>query len=75
MVTLKEKLAVLEEMMELDSGALAPETALEDIDEWDSLAALSFVVLMQEEFDKAVTGQQIRAFETVQDMLELMTAG
>ena len=71
-MTLKEKLAALEEMMELDDGTLAPETSLADVNEWDSLAALSFVVLVKDEFGKIVSGKQIRAFETVQDMLDLM---
>lgn len=68
----KQKLAMLEEMMELDDGTLAPETSLEDVEEWDSLAALNFVVLMKDEFNKTISGQQIRAFETVKDMLDIM---
>jgi acyl carrier protein len=69
---LRKKLAMLEEMMDLSEGSLAPEIELADIDEWDSLAALSFVVLLKDEFDKKISGQEIRAFETVQDMLTLM---
>jgi len=71
-MTLQEKLAALEDMMELDDGALKPDTSLGDIDEWDSMSALSFVVLMKDEFDKNITGKEIRAFQTVQDMLDLM---
>ncbi len=71
-MNLQEKLAALEEIMELDEGALQPETRLEDVEEWDSLAALSYVVLMGDEFGKKVSGQQIRAFQTVQDILDTM---
>ena len=71
-MTMQGKLVMLEEMMELDDGTLTPEMSLEDVEEWDSMAALSFVVLMKDEFDKDVTGQQIRAFQTVQDMLDIM---
>lgn len=69
---IKEKLAALEDIMELDEGTLAPETRLEEIEEWDSLSALSFVVLLGDEFDRKISGQEIRAFETVQDMLDVM---
>jgi acyl carrier protein len=72
MNTLQEKLNALEEMMELEEGALSPETLLDDVEEWDSLAALSLVVLLKEEFDKKVTGQEIRAFQTIQDILDVM---
>jgi acyl carrier protein len=72
MNTLQEKLNALEDMMELDEGILSPETSLDDIEEWDSLAALSLVVLLKEEFDKKITGQEIRAFQTIRDILNVM---
>ena len=68
----QEKLAALEEIMELDEGSLAPETRLEDIEEWDSLSALSFVVLLGDEFNRKISGKEIRAFETIQDMMNVM---
>jgi acyl carrier protein len=69
---LKEKLALLEEMMELDEGKLTPESSLEDLEEWDSMAALSFIVLLDEEFNKKITAKEIRALETVGDLLNVM---
>lgn len=68
----QEKLAALEEIMELDEDSLKPETRLEDLEEWDSLSALSFVVLLGDEFDRKITGKEIRAFETIQDMMNVM---
>lgn len=68
----KEKLALLEDIMELDEGSLTPETRLEDLEEWDSLSALSFVVMLGDEFGRKISGQDVRAFETVQDMLAVM---
>lgn len=67
-----EKLAALEEIMELDPDTLKPEMKLEDIEEWDSLAALSYVVLMGDEFNKKISGKEIRAFQTVQDIMDTM---
>ena len=69
---IQEKLAKLEDIMELDEGTLRPETLLEEIEEWDSLAALSYVVMMTDDFGKNVTGAEIRAFKTVQDILNTM---
>ena len=51
---IQEKLAKLEDIMELDVGTLRPETLLEEIEEWDSLAALSYVVMMADDFGKTV---------------------
>ena len=71
---LKQKLAALEEIMDVEEGTLKPEVDLESIEEWDSLSALSFVVFMGDEFGKKVSGAQIRAFKTVQDILDVMEA-
>ncbi|WP_169087689.1 acyl carrier protein [Paenibacillus sp. PL91] len=69
---LKEKIALLEEMLEMDEGSLTPEDKLEDIDEWDSLAFISLVALIDEKFNRNVTGQVIRGFKTVQNILDEM---
>lgn len=71
-MTDKEKLASLEEIMELDADTLTPDTRLEDLEEWDSLSALSFVVLLNDEFSKQITGSDILALVTVSDMMNLM---
>lgn len=73
-MNIQEKLAALEDIMELDEGTLNPDMKLGDIEEWDSLSALSFVVLLGDEFNRKVSGQQIRAFQTVQDLLDVMEA-
>lgn len=71
-MTQEEKIALLEDMLELDNGSLNPETALAEIDEYDSMAKLSLIVLMDDEFSKKLTGEQIREFKTVQDILDFM---
>lgn len=71
-MTTEEKIALLEDMLELDNGSLKPEMVLADIDEYDSMAKLSLIVLMDEECGKKLTGEQIREFKTVQDILDFM---
>ncbi len=71
-MTDREKLALLEDMLELDEGALTEDMALDDIDEYDSMAKLSLIVLMEDEFDVKLTGDVIRGFETVGDIIALM---
>ena len=71
-MTQEEKIALLEDMLELESGALALETELSSIDEYDSMAKLSLIVLMDDEFSKKLTGEQILEFKTVQNILDFM---
>lgn len=68
----KEKLAKLEEMLELEEGELRPEMELEDVDNYDSMAKLSLIVLMDDDFGKKLTGDDIKGFKTVQDILDFM---
>ena len=63
---------MIEEMLELDGGVLEPATELCSIDEYDSMAKLSLIVLMDDEFGKKLTGEKIRQFKTVQDILDFM---
>ena len=67
-----KKIALLEEMMELDEGTLTPETTLADIEEYDSMAKLSLIVLMNDEFGKKLNSAQIKTFQTVKDILDFM---
>lgn len=71
-MTEREKLALLEDMLELDEGDLTMDKALEDIDEYDSMAKLSLIVLMEDEFGVKLTGDAIKGFETVGDIVALM---
>ena len=71
-MTEREKLALLEDMMELDEGDLTVDKALDDIDEYDSMAKLSLIVLMEDEFGVKLTGDVIKGFETVGDIVAMM---
>lgn len=71
-MTDQEKIAMLEETWELDEGTLTAETVLADIEEYDSMAKLSLIVLMDDEFAIKLTGDMIKGFKSVEDILKLM---
>lgn len=68
----EEKILLLEDMMELDNGSLTEETVLDDLEEWDSMASLSLIVLMGDKFNKKIDAKQIKEFEIVRDILDYM---
>ena len=47
-MNLQEKLTLIEEVLDVAEGSLTPETLLAEVDEWDSIAALSLVVMLDE---------------------------
>ena len=67
----EEKLEVLAEVFDVDAGTLTPETQLDTL-QWDSMAMLSVIALVKANFDKKVPGADLRAFETVGDILAVM---
>ena len=71
-MTQQEKLALLEETMELDEGTLKPETLLSDIEEYDSMAKLSIIVMMEDEFKVKLDSNTVKGFQSVGDILSLM---
>lgn len=71
-MTEQEKITALEEMMELDAGTLSADDVLENYPEWDSITVLSFISYMDEQFHKTISGQEIKAFVTVSDVLKVM---
>lgn len=71
-MTEKEKIALLEDMLELNEGALTTEMELSAIDEYDSMAKLSLIVLFDDVCGKKLTGEEIRTFKTVGDIIAAM---
>ena len=66
-----EKMALIAELLELEVSDFTPETKLEELEEWDSLAAISYVVMM-EHFGVTANPNDIRNFKTIQDILDSM---
>lgn len=71
-MSVNEKIVLLEDMLELDEGTLSEDMALEEIAEWNSLAYLSFSVLLSDEFDKKVPAAEIKTYTSVKDLLDVM---
>jgi len=66
------KLELLAEIMDADPGELTEDEELREAGEWDSLSILSFAVLMEDEFGKETSREEIRKLVTVGDALRMM---
>lgn len=69
---LKEKLSLIEEALDTEEGTLTPETLLDEVDSWDSIAALSLIAMLDDNFGKTLSGSEIKALVTVGDILAHM---
>lgn len=70
----EQKLELLADILDLEIEKIDVDANLADYDEWDSVAILSFIAMMDDEFKKEVKGADIRAMKTVSDLLAIMEA-
>lgn len=49
-------------------------TEYKDLDEWSSLISFSIIAMVKMEFDKSVTGAEIRHCNTVEDLFNTIVA-
>lgn len=60
------------QLEETPTDEIKPETNFQDLGEWDSLIALSIIAMIDEEYDKQVSGAELRRADTIQELYELV---
>ncbi len=60
----------LAEILEVDD--VHPSDVLADFDAWDSLAALSVIVMIQSKYGAVVSGPELRGAKTAKDLYDLV---
>lgn len=53
---------------DLDASVLTPETEFKELDDWNSLVALSVIAMIDEEYDVTIKGDDIRNAKTIEDL-------
>lgn len=69
---LENKIEILADLFEVEPDEINPSQELDSFEPWDSMSKLSLIVVMDDEFDKKLTGDQILKFRTIQDILDFM---
>ena len=59
---------LIDDLIEVDAGTVRGETELESLEEWDSLAVIGFVALLDEHFSRSVPAVKISDCKTVSDL-------
>lgn len=50
----------------------APETEYKTLEEWNSLTALSIISMVDDNYGKTITGADLRAHKTVEDLFHFI---
>ena len=59
---------------ETDASVFTPETVFHELDEYSSLIALSIIAMIDEEFDVALKGDDVKNSVTVEDLYNKVIA-
>jgi acyl carrier protein len=58
-----------EQFEETPKEDISLETQFRDLEEWDSMIAMTIIAMVDESYDVRLTGDDIRSSETVKDIL------
>ena len=61
-----------EEFDETPAEQFKTNTVFKGLDEWSSLTALSIIAMVDEEFDKRITGADLRSVSTIEELYNLI---
>lgn len=67
-----EFLLLLDELLELEPGTLKGPEALDNVEGWNSLAVISFMALVDDQFGISLQPRQIAECSTIADLTGLL---
>ena len=61
---------LFKETLEIEEDKVNLETVFRELDEWDSLAFLSVIAMIDEEYDIVIEGNDFKKLITISDLIE-----
>ena len=59
-----------DQLDDTDAEVLAPETEFRTLDDWSSLAALSIIAMVDEEYGVSIASDTFKTAKTIQDLFD-----
>ena len=66
----KKFLELVKEVLEIEDRDIQLEDKFKDYDEWDSLANLSLVAMLDDEFGVVIDNQKFKNMQTLQELFD-----
>ena len=57
---------------ETDASVFTAQTEFKNVEEWSSLLALSVIAMVDEEYEVAIKGEDIRNAQTIEDLYNIV---
>lgn len=68
----QEKIETLADILEMEEADITRDMLLDDCEAWDSVAVLSVISVMNENFNRFPHAEEITAYKTVGDLMDAM---
>jgi acyl carrier protein len=69
-MTNQELIQLFAEALEIEASSIQPEKPVAEYEDWNSLAWLTIMSLLDERYNIQLTGKEIRGFVTVKDVID-----
>ena len=63
---------IAEQFEDTDASVFTPETKFRELDEWSSIIGLSVIAMVDEEYDVALKGAEMKAANTIGELFEIV---
>ena len=74
-MNIQEFISIIEEEFdEVEQGTLERTTSFRQMEGWSSMHALILIALVDNHFDVLLTGEELRALNTIQDLYDLLAS-
>lgn len=71
-MTKKEKLEAIADILEVEPEDISEERRLDEYETWDSVAVLSVIAFINENYNRFPQASEIHKYETIGDLLHYM---
>lgn len=71
-MTENEKIETIADILEMEAEEISRNIILNECEAWDSIAVLSVISVMNEEFNRFPHADEIRSYKTVGDLMDAM---
>ena len=71
-MTREEFIVEIEDIISADEGTLSIESKLGELEDWDSLAIISFIAMVDKKLSKKVDVASIKGCQTIEDLMNIV---
>ena len=61
---------LFKETLEIEENSISRDTVFRDLDQWDSMAFLSVIAMIDEEYDVVIEGNDFIKLKTIGDLID-----